>query len=162
MRTYGIFPVFDLTDREDALVQACISLVTEIVIECLRSGGDNSHSAMDWRNPGSGPWQDWSSDIAEPYLVPLNDAAALRQVVYMSVDPFSPGCATVIRSAANCRAATFGYDGQAFLCLRHDDKPPFSPNPELVLIEERPDLLETDYFDGWMPEDRSGKRFLSK
>jgi hypothetical protein len=65
-----------------------------------------------------------------------------------SVDPSSSFSAT-IRSIATCRAATFGYDGQAFLCLRHEDEPPVSPDPSLVVVEERPDfLVECDYFDG--------------
>jgi hypothetical protein len=50
---------------------------------------------------------------------------------------------------ATCRAATFGYDGQAFICLRHEDDPPISPAPDLVEVAEEPSLLtETDYLDG--------------
>ena len=46
-------------------------------------------------------------------------------------------------------AATFGFDGQAFLCLRHEDEPPVSPAPDLVEVVEDPTYLTgTDFFDG--------------
>ena len=45
------------------------------------------------------------------------------------------------------RGAFFGYDAQAFLCLRHEDAPP-SASP-LVQVEDRIVMLaETDFFDG--------------
>jgi len=54
-----------------------------------------------------------------------------------------------VRSMLSCRSVTYGFDGQAFLCLRTDDDPPVSPNPNIVLVEERTDLLtQTDYMDG--------------
>ena len=57
--------------------------------------------------------------------------------------------------AQTCHApATFGSDGQAFVCLRDEDTPPVSPDPALVIVEERPEILAGfDYFDGWLPGD---------
>lgn len=55
-----------------------------------------------------------------------------------------------IRSAANCLAATFGQDGQAILCLRHEDTPPQTPDAALATVAERSEwLTETDMLDGW-------------
>jgi hypothetical protein len=54
-----------------------------------------------------------------------------------------------IGSMISCRSVFYGYDGQAFLCLHACDDPPVSPDPELVRVEERRDILvETDYADG--------------
>ena len=151
MKAYGIFPTFDFGSPTDDGVQNCISLVSDIVCDRLRADGDEFHYAVDWRDPGARPWQGWTEDLAEPHIVPLRDSDELGRLVRMSVDPFSTGSAAVIRSIATCRAATFGFDGQAFLCLRHEDEPPASPDPALVTIEELPNfLLETDYFDGWV------------
>ncbi|MGY4398731.1 hypothetical protein ACVWZA_003941 [Sphingomonas sp. UYAg733] len=151
MKAYGIFPTFDLSDPNDDRVKTCISLVSNIVLDRLRADGDDFHYVVDWRDPGSSPWQGWTEGLAKPHIVPLTEEDTLEQLVRLSVDPFSGGSAAVIRSIATCRAVTFGYDGQAFLCLRHEDEPPISLDVGLVTVEERPDFLtETDYFDGWV------------
>lgn len=81
----------------------------------------------------------------------LDTADGLLAHVTRCVDPFDPAVATV-RSIATCRAAIFGYDGQAFVCLRHEDAPPISPDPLLLMVEQRPDILvDYDLFDGWVP-----------
>ena len=151
MKAYLIGPTFDLCGSDDARREACVSLVAEMVCERLRADGDDSHQAIDWRDPGAAPWGILTAALAEPHLVPLGDPDKLMGVVRMSVDPNSPASAGVIRSIATCRAVTFGYDGQAFLCLRHEDGPPISRDPALVTVSEQPDLLAgTDYFDGWI------------
>lgn len=64
-------------------------------------------------------------------------------------DPFDPTEFYMIRSMISCRAVMYGYDAQAFLCLRTEDEAPISPDPDTIVVEERPDLLlETDYLDG--------------
>ena len=153
MKAYGIFPTFELSDPNDGRVKDCISLVSGIVLDRLQAAGDAFYYVVDWRDPGSLPWQGWTDGIAEPHVVSLSDPDMLAQLVRISVDPFSAGSAVVIRSIATCRAVTFGFDGQAFLCLRHEDEPPVSPDTTLVTIEERPEFLtESDYFDGWLGE----------
>jgi len=149
MRAYCIFPGFEMTDQIDVRVQTCLSLITELVCDRLRTGGDNFHVTVDWRDPGRDGWSTCTEGVALPYAVSLTDPAKLAEVVRFSLDPYSGKSAAVIRSTATCRAATFGFDGQAFLCLRHEDDAPISPDFALIAIEERPDLLtETDYFDG--------------
>ncbi|PSJ37883.1 hypothetical protein [Allosphingosinicella deserti] len=151
MKAYGISPVIDLADPEDSRVQACISLVTDIVCQALRARGDCFHYAVDWRDPGGPEWSTCTEDLAKPQVHTLSDPREIARLVRMSVDPFS-GKAAIIRSIATCRAVTFGYDGQAFLCLRHEDDPPTSSDPSLVTTEDRSDLLaDTDYFDGFLP-----------
>jgi hypothetical protein len=151
MKVYGIFPVKDLADPTDDRVQACISLVAEIVFDRLRADGDTFHYALDWRGPAGEAWEMFTDGSAKPHVVHLSDAEDLMRLIRLSVDPFS-GKGANIRSIANCRAFTFGLDGQAFLCVRHEDEPPVSSDPSVVVVEERPDLLvDYDYFDGWVP-----------
>ena len=70
-------------------------------------------------------------------------------------------CETRIRAARRKRPSpdgyTFGYDGQALLCLRHEDPPPVSSDTSLAIVEERSDLLvDSDWFDGWIRSDGAG------
>ncbi|WP_114226442.1 MULTISPECIES: hypothetical protein [Sphingomonas] len=54
-----------------------------------------------------------------------------------------------IRSAINCLAITFGQDGQAILCLRHEDsKAQLSPSGLVTMEEASRWLIETDLLDG--------------
>lgn len=149
MKSYGIFPAFDFSTPDDERVQACISMVTKIVCDALRDGGDNFYYTIDWRDPGTPGWGICTEDLAEPHIVELNSLTKLTEHVRLSVDPYSGKSVGVIRSIATCRAVTFGYDGQAFLCLRHEDEAPLSRDTSLVVVEDKPwYLTETDYFDG--------------
>ncbi len=154
MKAYGAFPAFELYGAgiADARTQAAIALIVEIVIDALRRDGDRFHYAVDWRNPGAASLLgQWSGDVAAPHVVPFSDADDLRDAIHRAIDPNIVGWC-LIRSIATCRAATFGYDGQAFLCLRHEDAPPISPDTSLVTVEARPDMLTgSDRFDGWLP-----------
>lgn len=151
MKVFSIFPLIDMFGpNRDERADRCISLVTDIVCQALRRNGDDFHCAVDWKDPGSLDSRAFSTDIAEPQIVWLRSEEALRRRVTRSVDP-NVGEQGTIRFIATCRAVTFGYDGQAFLCLRHEDEPPHSPDVPLIKVEERPDiLLEFDYFDGWV------------
>ena len=149
MKAYGIFPRIDMTVEDDPRVNSCHSLVTELVCDCLRADGDTYHVAVDWRDPDGEAWGMCTEGVAQPHVVRLETAEAMQELVRLSTDPLSIRGASAIRSMATCRAATFGHDGQAFLCLRHEDNPPVSPNRELIEVAERPELLtDTDYFDG--------------
>ena len=54
-----------------------------------------------------------------------------------------------IKSIISCRHVRYGYDGQAFLCLHAEDSNPKSPDPMIIRVDKRPDILiETDYLDG--------------
>lgn len=151
MKAYLIGPPFEMYGVQDERTAASIELITEIVLNSLRSGGDEFHYALVWSNPGEEPdGSGWNSDIAEPHIFPLHDADKLRAWLRRAIDPNAVGAGDV-RSIATCRSVTFGYDGQAFLCLRYEDQAPLSSNPELAIVEERSELLiDSDYFDGWV------------
>jgi hypothetical protein len=153
MRAYIIDPSFETFGQEDERTSAAINLVAEIVFRCLRSGGDTFQYALVWANPGEEPGGIWDSELAVPHVVRLDTDAVLREWLRRSVNPNTGGGGSV-RSIATCRAVTFGYDGQALLCLRHEDAPPVSPDLTLAIVEERPDLLGgTDWFDGWLKDE---------
>jgi hypothetical protein len=150
MRAYIIDPPFETYGVEDERTSAAIDLTADIVCQSLRRGGDTFHYSVVWANPGEEPDGMWNEEIAEPHIVKLDTEDALRDWLRKSIDPNKPGGWTV-RSIATCRCVTFGYDGQAFLCLRHEDEPPVSPDTSLAVVEERSEFLaETDYFDGWV------------
>jgi len=152
MKVYGIFPAYDRCDVDaDEKEEQCVRIVAGMVFDCLRSDGDDFHFVVDWRDPGApADTGVFHEDIAEPQILELRQSDALREWLLKAVHPNVPAGGTV-RSIATCRSATFGYDGQAFVCLRHEDEPPVSPDPSLVAVEERPDiLLEYDLFDGWL------------
>ena len=135
--------------RDDERTSAAINLIADLVFDSLRRGGDTFQHAVVWADPGHEPGGTFHEDIAEPHVFELKSDEALRDWLRKSVDPNDVRRGDV-RSIATCRCVTFGYDGQALLCLRHEDEPPVSPEAKLAVVEERPDLLmNTDYFDGW-------------
>lgn len=152
MKAYAIIPAFELysagvsPDRS----RASVSLISKMTFDCLRSGDDRFQFAVDWKDPGStaigGAFR---ADAAEPHLVRLHSDEELLDRIQRSVDPNDP-CGGTLRSAATCRAVTFGLDGQAFVCLRHEDPPPVSMDTALAVVSDATHLLvETDYFDGF-------------
>jgi len=149
MKALLIGPLFPLS-ADDERSRACIELVTDMVVKALRSGGDHFHYVVDWLDPGDEPSSGgFNEEIAEPHVSSLGDAATLTDRIRKSVNPFD-GTYSTVRSISTYRAVTFGYDGQAFLCLREEDAPPVSSDPSLVSVEERSELLtHSDYFDGW-------------
>ncbi|NIJ63429.1 hypothetical protein FHR20_000360 [Sphingomonas leidyi] len=149
MKACAIIPAFDM-DATDPRTQAYIELASAMVVKTLRQGGDHFHFVVDWRDPDTAIGSVYSEGVAEPHVTQLADVDALTSRVAQSVNP--NGClGTTIRSIATCRAVTFGFDGQAFLCLRHEDDAPVSPDPSLVRVNEDYDYLtQTDYFDGWI------------
>jgi len=150
MRAFYIFPTFEMYGREDDQSSTTIGLIADLVADCLRRGGDTFQRAVVWADPGMKPGGTFREDIALPHVFDLSNDEALREWVRKSVDPNQVGGGD-IRSMATCRCATFGYDGQAILCLRHEDDAPVSPDPSLVIVEERPDLItDCDWFDGWV------------
>jgi hypothetical protein len=157
MKAYMIAPTFEMHDVDDDRTRAAVQLIAKMVFDCLRSGGDTFQFAVDWADPGDAPGGIFSEDLAEPHVISLQSKDALLDRLLRAVDPNCAGGGQV-RSIATCRSCTFGCDGQAFLCLRHEDQPPVSPNPSLAVVTERSDLLAgSDYFDGWMRAPRASE-----
>ena len=80
--------------------------------------------------------------------VRIGDRETLRTILRESGDP-SSGKWMLIRSLVTCRSVSYGYDGQAFVCLPSDAPPIVSPDDTLIAVEDCSRLLaESDWMDG--------------
>lgn len=144
MKAYALFPKMEVFDGSGVLSpdgSRALDLIAKLVVDSLQDGGDVSHKAANWEEESEAP----------PSLIALTDRVSLAAHARRCLDPNDPFGGD-IRSASNCRMVTFGYDGQAYICLRHEDVPPVSPDAELVVVEEHSEwLVETDWFDGPWP-----------
>ena len=144
MKAYALFPKTDVFDGSGVLssdARRALDLIAELVVGSLTNGSDFTHVAATWEGESAAP----------PSLIALADQGSLTEHVRRCLDPNDPFGGD-IRSASNCRMVTFGYDSQAFICLRHEDALPVSPDTKLVVVEEHPEwLVETDWFDGPWP-----------
>jgi hypothetical protein len=154
MRACAIFPPFEMYSEgvPEERTQASISLIAQLAFDSLRGDGDHFQFAVDWHDPGVWPRvAGFTETLAEPHIVQLRSDEDLLTRIRSSVDPNGGGPGGTIRSIATCRAMTFGWDGQAFLCLRLEDEMPVSPDPLLATVVDQPEMLTgTDYFDGWV------------
>jgi hypothetical protein len=133
MKAYLIGPPFEMYGNEDARTALAIELISDIVFNALRADENTLQFAI----TSAGP-------------IHLESKGDLLEWLRNSVDPNGGGGGDV-RTLDNCRCVTFGYDGQAFLCLRHDDDEPVSTDHSLAVVEEISHYLaSTDYFDGWI------------
>ena len=148
MKAYIIDPPFETYGREDRRTSAALELITDLVFGCLRGGGDIFQFSVVWADPGDEPGGVFHDDLAKPHVFRLETDRELREWLRKSVDPNQAAGGTV-RSIATCRCAAFGYDGQAILCLSEEDDVPVSPDTSLAVVEERPELLADNWFDGW-------------
>lgn len=149
MRAYEIRPTFDVYDGTGRLSAPALEVlhqIAEMVADALRAGGDESHQATVWDPPAA-----FVRTGTPPTLIAAGNRATMVSLVRRLLDPndFFGGD---IRSAVNCRAAVFGQDGQAFLCLRYDEIVPPPPVGMRILVTEEPSWLsQTDIFDGGWP-----------
>jgi hypothetical protein len=146
VKVYAVRPVvkaFDGSGTLSSSAEEALRVIADLVVQALRLGGDTSHQAVIWNG---------LCDVqTSPTMITALDDASLAALVRQCLDP-NDLTGGDIRSTVNCRAVTFGQDGQAFLCLRHEDAAPHSPAPTLVTILEEPAwLTETDLFDGAWP-----------
>lgn len=149
MRAYIIEPQLETFGVSDLRAGIALDLIVDVVFSCLRRGGDCFQYSVEWADPVATVGAPFREDVAIPHVYELSSDVDLRSWLRRAIDPNTPGKGDV-RSIATCRTASFGYDSQVFLLLRTEDDPPISPDPELVRIEERRDILsDTDWFDGW-------------
>jgi hypothetical protein len=119
--------------HDEGRTTLAIELIADMVLDALRADENNHHYALTSEGP-----------------VHLGSEGALRQWLRKSVDPNDHDRGDV-RTLNNCRCVTFGYDGQAFLCLRHNDDEPISPDTSLAVVEDVSHILiDTDFLDGWI------------
>ena len=147
MKAFIIRPIIDVYDGSGILssdAAATLHAIAEMVADSLQQGGDRSHHAATWFGP--------THVDTPPNLVALSDRQSLLALTFKLLDP-NDLLEGDIRSLANCRTATFGQDGQAMLCLRHEDAMPTATEVSLITVTECSNRLAgTDSFDGsWPP-----------
>ena len=147
VKVYALLPNLEIFDGSGLLssdASRVLDVIASIVADSLRQGGDHSHRAI--------VWDDGPIVVGIPPLVlDMPDRDSLIAVTKRCLNPHELFGGD-IRSALNCRMVTFGYDGQAYLTLRHDDQPPRTHDATLVTIDGRSEwLAETDWFDGAWP-----------
>jgi len=147
MKVYALRPMVGSFDGSGALSEAsgkAIDLIADITVEAMRAGGDVSHQAVFWEGV---------SNVGDPpTCLPLSDPAQFKALAFRMLDPNDP-IGGDIRSGMNCRAVTFGQDGQALVCLRHVDTLPVVPTGDLITVTEISQwLISTDLLDGTWPD----------
>lgn len=142
MKLYLLSPVTaDNDDRSarKAREARSNSIITSLILDCLHPARDATLHATYFRETDDGD---------ELEIVKLGDELTMRTWVLKSLDP-DDATRCEVRSLATCRCVTFGYDGQALICLRSEDDEPVSPDKAAVVVEECSAwLCETDYMDG--------------
>ncbi|WP_308515720.1 hypothetical protein [Sphingomonas flavescens] len=146
MKAYVVRPsieVFDGSGTLSADADRALRVIAEMVADCLQQGDDTSHHAAVWEG---------STQVATPpKVIALPDRPSLVALALRLLDP-NELLGGDVRSTVNCRAATFGQDGQAMLCLRHEDATPTTPKDALVSVADCSEhLAGTDLFDGGWP-----------
>jgi hypothetical protein len=146
MKAYVIRPNMDVFNGTGILAtDAARALrgIADVVANSLRQGGDKCHQASVWEGP--------TKVGAPPTLVTLSDRQSLVALTIRLLDP-NDLLGGDIRSVVNCRTATFGQDGQAMLCLRHEDSVPVVVEGSMLSVTECSERLAgTDLFDGGWP-----------
>lgn len=146
VKAFALLPagkVYDGTGVLSAEQSSSLDLLAVMLTDALRQGGDDSHAAV--------IWEDAPIMVGTPPIVTsVSDRDDMIALARRCLDPYD-AFGGDIRSRLNCRVATFGYDGQAYVCLRHEDAVPTSPDTSLVTVDEPEWLLTTDWFDGGWP-----------
>jgi hypothetical protein len=150
MKAYVIRPTveaFDGSGRLSGEASRALDMIADMVADSLCAGGDNSHQAAVWDSP-----QIFVD--TPPAILAMHERQDIVSLARTMLDP-NDYVGGDIRSATNCRVATFGQDGQALLCLRQDDAVPVAPDPALATVTEEPGWLsQSDLFDGSWPASR--------
>lgn len=130
----------------DARLKSCIEPIADLILPYLLA--DPAMFGMRHANEVSQP----ALAMAERYdyaeVVRLADKSMLRAALLACGDP-SSGQWVLIRSLVTCRSVSYGYDGEAFVCLPEEDEPLLSPNNEMIDVSDRSQMLiNTDLMDG--------------
>jgi hypothetical protein len=152
MKLYYVGPDVDAATmdeaRIDSVVRAAVEPIADVILGYFRADGISALIGLEGLNPPY-PATDLGEERHGRYrVVRFETEADVRAALVSLGDAYSPSDLFCVRSVISCRSVTYGYDGQAFICLRTEDEPPI-PIPGLIRVEERPDILiETDYMDG--------------
>ncbi|HWA63304.1 MAG TPA: hypothetical protein VG939_18150 [Caulobacteraceae bacterium] len=166
MKLYYVGPNCDPETMSEAAIEAVTSAAIEPIANLVwRHLGVDGFRALIGLTVLNRPWPDPTPDLVPPYppLEAGQEAFGRYRVSRFASDeevraallnmgnpnPRPSPMFFLVRSILSCRSVTYGFDGQAFLCLHTEDPAPTSPDPALVVVWEATELItQTDYLDG--------------
>jgi hypothetical protein len=123
-----------------------LDALVELVADAMMPTGNESLIGV-WRiGEASMHDEPFDAEYAGKRVKALTDRGVLLATLRRIADP-DEGYFMWVRCQTTCRSIFFGYDAQAFLCLRHADIAP--ARSTLICVEDCSDLLAgSDYLDG--------------
>ncbi len=156
MKLYYTGPNVNVTttadDVIDARMRAAIVPIADLILGYFRADSFAALVGLTGLNPPYPPVAPGQRAFGRYRITHFQTETDVRAALVGMGNPFGGPAHWphyMVRSMISCRSVFYGYDGQAFLCLRTEDAPQISPDPELIWVEERTELLTTsDYLDG--------------
>ena len=144
MKLYFLWPSFDAASRDE--LQPYLDEVATLVAAAMQPTGQEELVGV-WDNGEIGMVSEpFEAEHAGKRVRHIKAREQLRSELRRIAAPYS-GYFMLVRCLTTCRAVLFGHDGQAFLCLRHEDEAPRATHHVRVDEQSRM-LIETDYLDG--------------
>ncbi len=146
MKLYMISPPPGVVEAGQDAIRTYLDAVVPVIADAMLPTGREGLVGVWAFNEGDLSDEPFDAEFAGKRIKAIIDREELCTVIRRTADPWD-SCYMWVRCQTTCRSVTFGYDGQAFLCLRHED--PVPPRSSLIWVEERSEMLsETDYLDG--------------
>lgn len=153
MKLYLVQPAIPPGANEaevSARLNMCIEPIADLILPHLLA--DPAMFGMRHIGEASQPPLSMAERYGYAEVVRLAEKATLRAALVACGDP-SSGKWMLIRSLVTCRAVSYGYDGQAFVCLPHEADSIISPDPTMIEVNDRSQMLiETDWHDGLLSD----------
>jgi hypothetical protein len=146
MKLFLVSPPFNAVERGQDATQPYLDVAVDVILRAIQPTGNESIVGVWHDNEASMHSEPFDAEYAGKRVRSLMNRDLLRLVLRRVADPWDSYFMWV-RCQTTCRFVFFGYDAQAFLCLRHEDEAP--PASSLIQVEDRTAMLtETDFFDG--------------
>jgi hypothetical protein len=145
----------------ESVTRRAVAPIAELILDCFRPDTFQALIGLAGLNR---PSPDPNPDQLLPYpplergqkgfgryrVTPMRSEDEVRTALLKMGDPyFAQTPYFCVRSILSCRSVIYGYDGQAYLCLRTEDEAPMTPDPGLIVVRDASAYLtETDYLDG--------------
>jgi hypothetical protein len=156
MRLFGIFPNSKaISAAEDVpnLDRVAIEAIADLIVSHISS--DPALFAMQHIDEVSEASIALDQSYGHARVAYIADTKILRKILLEAGDPNS-GKSVLIRSLITCRSVMYGHDGQAFVCLPSSAPAIFSPDADVISVEDLSQMiLETDYMDGLFSEEET-------
>jgi hypothetical protein len=146
MKLFLVSPSFNALESGQHATQPYLDAAVDVIVRAIQPTGNEGIFGVWHDNEASMGDEPFDAEYAGKRVKNLRDRGLLRSTLRRMVDPWD-NYFMWVRCQTTCRWVFFGYDAQAFLCLRDEDAPPSASS--LIQVEDRTAMLaETDFFDG--------------